>query len=187
MLTNVQVANSSRNAEKPARGKANFLYARTKGKEEICMIDKNGKEIVTGDIVKIEGAYFKNDNGLYFVTHSQGDKDWSGSGHGLKRIGKRGKISQAKYSTSFWPICIFTNDRVKRSEGNAWNKEHAKIEIVDGIPLNGVIEFFRERVKSTEEQIKREIYNCGKDAPTVKEEMEIKAHYESVIEYLTSK
>ena len=42
------------------------------------MLDKNGVEIKTGDIVEISGAYFKNDNGLYFVTHSPGDPTWSG-------------------------------------------------------------------------------------------------------------
>ena len=30
------------------------------------MTDKNGKEIKTGDIVKIEGGYFKRDNGTFF-------------------------------------------------------------------------------------------------------------------------
>ena len=29
------------------------------------MLDKNGIEIKTGDVVEITGAYFKNDNGLY--------------------------------------------------------------------------------------------------------------------------
>lgn len=33
------------------------------------MFDKNGHEIKTGDIVEITGAYFKNDNGLYFVEY----------------------------------------------------------------------------------------------------------------------
>ena len=37
------------------------------------MLDKNGIEIKTGDVVEITGAYFKNDNGLYFVERSAGD------------------------------------------------------------------------------------------------------------------
>lgn len=31
------------------------------------MFDKNGVEIRTGQVVKVTGAFFKNDNGLYFV------------------------------------------------------------------------------------------------------------------------
>ena len=43
------------------------------------MLDKNGVEIRTGCIVEITGAYFKNDNGLWFVEHSPGDPSWCGS------------------------------------------------------------------------------------------------------------
>ena len=49
------------------------------------MLDKNGIEIKTGDIVEVAGAFFKNDNGLYFVEHSPGDPSWSGQDHCLKR------------------------------------------------------------------------------------------------------
>lgn len=41
-------------------------------------MDKNGKEIKTGDIVKIEGGYFKADNGLFRVEHAPGDPNWLG-------------------------------------------------------------------------------------------------------------
>ena len=34
------------------------------------MLDKNGMEIKTGMVVEIKDAFFKNDNGLYFVEHS---------------------------------------------------------------------------------------------------------------------
>lgn len=39
------------------------------------MKDCKGKEIRTGDIVLIAGAYFQNDNGHYAVIHSPGDKE----------------------------------------------------------------------------------------------------------------
>lgn len=65
------------------------------------MLDKNGIEIKTGMIVEIAGAFFKNDNGLYFVQASPGDPSWCGSDHSLKRISKSGKISTAKYSQGF--------------------------------------------------------------------------------------
>lgn len=42
-------------------------------KGEITMLDKNGVEICTGQVVKVTGAFFKNDNGLYFVDNSPGD------------------------------------------------------------------------------------------------------------------
>ena len=82
------------------------------------MLDKNGVEIRTGCIVEITGAYFKNDNGLWFVEHSPGDPSWCGSDYCLKKIGKTGKISKAKYSTCFWPIMVFTTDRFKAAEAH---------------------------------------------------------------------
>ena len=60
------------------------------------MKDKNGIEIKTGMIVKISGAYFKNDNGLYYVDNSPGDPSWSGRDYSLHKISKAGKISTAK-------------------------------------------------------------------------------------------
>ena len=93
------------------------------------MLDKNGMEIKTGMVVEIKDAFFKNDNGLYFVEHSAGDPDWCGSDHSLRKISKRGKISQAKHNLCFWPIGIFISDRFKAAEARTWNKEHATIEI----------------------------------------------------------
>ena len=71
------------------------------------MQDKNGIEMKTGDIVEITGAYFKNDNGLYFIDCSPGDPNWCGSDYSLKRISKSGKISKAKKNLCFWPIGMF--------------------------------------------------------------------------------
>lgn len=93
------------------------------------MLDKNGVEIRTGCIVEITGAFFKNDNGLYFVDRSPGDPSWCGQDYSLKKIGKTGKISKAKYNICFWPICSCVSDRYKTAEANAWNKEHAQIEV----------------------------------------------------------
>lgn len=42
------------------------------------MVDKNGVEMKTGDIVRVSGAYFKNDNGLWFIERSPGDPSWCG-------------------------------------------------------------------------------------------------------------
>lgn len=77
------------------------------------MLDKNGMEIKTGMVVEIKDAFFKNDNGLYFVEHSAGDPDWCGSDHSLRKISKRGKISQAKHNLCFWPIGIFISEPIQ--------------------------------------------------------------------------
>ena len=50
------------------------------------MLDKNGVEIRTGCIVEITGAFFKNDNGLYFVDRSPGDPSWCGQEIGRAHV-----------------------------------------------------------------------------------------------------
>lgn len=83
------------------------------------MLDKNGMEIKTGMVVEIKDAFFKNDNGLYFVEHSAGDPDWCGSDHSLRKISKRGKISQAKHN-----VCKRISEyipRTHKSPGNGFS------------------------------------------------------------------
>lgn len=145
------------------------------------MIDKNGTEIITGAIVEITGAYFKNDNGLYFVTSSPGDPSWCGSDHSLKRISKAGKISTAKYSHCFWPIGIFVSDRVKAAQARAWNKDHAEIEVKSVKDLSEVIAYFQERAESTRSYLKREVWDFGEESEVVKKDRAILAHYEAVV------
>ena len=108
------------------------------------MLDKNGMEIKTGMVVEIKDAFFKNDNGFYFVEHSAGDPDWCGSDHSLRKISKRGKISQAKHNLCFWPIGIFISDRFKAAEARTWNKEHATIEIRTEIDRSEVAAYFNQ-------------------------------------------
>ena len=97
------------------------------------MMDKNGREIKTGDVVRISGAYFKTDNALYFVDNSPGDPSWSGSDYSLYRICKNGKISKGKYTVCFWPLKSYVSDREKNALAREWNAEHAEIEVLDGI------------------------------------------------------
>ena len=144
------------------------------------MQDKNGIEIKSGMIVEITGAYFKNDNGLYFVENSPGDSSWCGSDHSLKRISKAGKISKAKYSTCFWPIGIFVSDRVKAAQARAWNKDHAEIEVKSVKDLSEVIAYFQEKANNLRAYIKREVWDFGEDAECVKKDRAILAHYEAV-------
>lgn len=105
-------------------------------------------EIKTGDVVEISGAYFKNDNGLYFVAHSPGDPGWSGSDHSLQKISKTGKLSTAKHNLCFWPIMITTNSWAKRAEAKSWNKEHATIEVRTDIDRSQVAGYFEGKRKS---------------------------------------
>ena len=84
------------------------------------MLDKNGIRINAGDIVQISGAYFKNDNGFYYV-----EQDGTNPGYlmddtqvTLKKICRNGKISTTKYSTCFFPIGVFVSDPKKRAAAN---------------------------------------------------------------------
>jgi len=151
------------------------------------MLDKNGIEIKTGDIVEITGAFFKNDNGLYFVQSSPGDASWSGSDHSLHRISKTGKISKAKYSTCFWPIVAFTSSRAKAAEARAWNKAHAEIEVKSVKDLGEVIAYFQDKADKLRPYIKREVWDFGEDAECVKHDRAILVHYEAVVGRLSGK
>ena len=144
------------------------------------MLDKNGVEIRTGCIVEITGAFFKNDNGLYFVQHSPGDPSWCGRDYSLKKIGKTGKISKAKYNICFWPICSCVSDRWKTAEANAWNKEHAQIEVKAIKNMGEVAAHFQTEADSLNDRIRWTVYNFGGDHPEVAQLKALQAHYEAV-------
>ena len=144
------------------------------------MFDKNGREIKTGDIVEITGAYFKNDNGLYFVDRSPGDPGWSGKDHCLKKICKNGRISTAKGGTCFWPILVFVSDRAKRWEASAWNEEHAEIEIKTIANMEAVAEHFRQEAEGLDEEIERLVWNFGEDNEQARIRREMRAHFLAV-------
>lgn len=116
------------------------------------MKDKNGVEIRTGDIVRIENAYFKNDNGTFLVQYSPGDPMWSGKDYSMRRIGKKG-VSKAKYSLNCWPLHAYTNSRELRAESNAWNAEHASIEVIPhGDMLECAIQYFCDKKNGYKEE-----------------------------------
>lgn len=129
------------------------------------MIDKNGTYIKAGDIVRITGAFFKVDNGLYFV-----EQDGSNPGYladdrqvTLKRICKNGKISTGKNTVCFFPLKSYTNNRMKNAEALKWNREHAEIEIVRDIDDSYVIEWLEKEARNYREQ--EEYYNMRGYAP----------------------
>ena len=141
------------------------------------MLDKNGVEIKTGQIVEITGAYFKNDNGLYFVTRSPGDPGWCGSDHCLTKISKTGKISKAKYNLCFWPIVSGVSDRFKTAEANAWNKEHARIEVKSIKNMAEVAAYFQAKADELDDPVRYLTYNFGEDHPEVVRNKTLRDHF----------
>jgi hypothetical protein len=144
------------------------------------MTDKNNRTMKTGDVVEITGAYFKNDNGLYFVEHTPGDPNWSGRDHCLRRIKRNGELSTAKDNICFWPIHAFVNSRDKRSAANQWNQEHAEIEIKTFPHTEHIAAYFASEADSLDVTIKRYTWDFGEDCQTVKDTKETQAFYRSV-------
>lgn len=148
------------------------------------MNDKNNRTMKTGDVVEITGAYFKNDNGLYFVEHTPGDPNWSGRDHCLRRIKRNGELSAAKDNLCFWPIHAFVNSRDKRAAANQWNQEHAEIEIKTFPNTAHIAAFFTAEADSLDVTIKRYTWDFGEDCQTVKDTKETQAFYRSVADGL---
>lgn len=144
------------------------------------MTDKNNRTMKTGDVVEITGAYFKNDNGLYFVEHTPGDPNWSGRDHCLRRIKRNGELSTAKDNICFWPIHAFVNSRDKRAAANQWNQAHAEIEIKTFPNTAHIAKFFAAEADSLNATIKRYTWDFGEDNQTVKDAKETQAFYRSV-------
>ena len=144
------------------------------------MLDKNGIEIKTGQIVEISGAYFKNDNGLYFVDNAPGDPNWCGRDYSLVKVSKKGKISTAKRNLCFWPISVFVSDPWKRAAAKEWNEKNATIEVKDGIDRSEIKAHFAEKADSLEGQIRRMAWDFGEDHSEVIRNREIQNHYRTV-------
>lgn len=144
------------------------------------MMDKNGIEIKTGSIVEITGAYFKNDNGFYFVEHSAGDPDWCGKDHCLKKIGKNGKISKAKHVTGFWPIMVCVSDRAKGAAARRWNAENATIEVKTIANMTEVVELFKEKAARVIKEADQLAWHYGEESEYIKKQRVIARHYEAV-------
>lgn len=144
------------------------------------MNDKNNRSMKTGDVVEITGAYFKNDNGLYFVEHSPGDPNWSGRDHCLRRIKRNGELSTAKDNLCFWPIHVFVNSRDQRSAANEWNRERAEIEIKLFPNTAHIAAYFADEAASLDATINRYTWDFGEDNQTVKDAKETQAFYRSI-------
>ena len=148
------------------------------------MTDKNNRTMKTGDVVEITGAYFKNDNGLYFVEHTPGDPNWSGRDHCLRRIKRNGELSTAKDNICFWTISVYVNSRDKRAAANQWNQEHAEIEIKTFPHTEHIAAYFAREAASLDATIKRYTWDFGEDCQTVKDAKETQAFYRSIADGL---
>lgn len=146
------------------------------------MLDKNGVELKAGMVVEITGAYFKNDNGFWFVENAPGDPSWYGSDCCLKKISKAGKISVAKHNICFWPISVFVSDRCKAAEADRWNKANAQIEVKAIKNMAEVVAHFEAKAEGLRETIRREEWDFGEDSEVVKNDRRIMAHYLAVAE-----
>lgn len=146
------------------------------------MLDKNGAEIRTGDVVMIRGGYFKNDNGLFLVIHSAGDPSWTGNDHCLYRLRRDGKISETKYNIAFWPLSAWTNDRWKNAMAHEWNAEHAEIEVIPFEKRDGAREYFEKKAEELGESIHHDVFwkGCSEDCDWIVRNKATKKFYEEV-------
>lgn len=145
------------------------------------MLDKNGIEIKTGDVVRITGAYFKTDNALYFVEHSAGDPNWCSKDYCLLRLKRNGELSKAKNSTCFWPIMVTVSGYEKYITAKMWNEEHARIEVINDINKTHLVEYFKQMVQHCDGCIEQLTWNFGENYQSVKDYQRDKTFYESVV------
>ena len=143
------------------------------------MTDKNGKELKTGMVVRITGAYFKADNGLYYIDSSPGDASWCGKDYSLHAITRKGEIKQ-KGRICFWPLMSFVNDREKTAIANEWNGKNAQIEVVENVDTEEIKLLFKVKAANMGKRIQREIWDWGEDSEAVKRSRTIMDHYNNV-------
>lgn len=142
------------------------------------MKDVNGVEIRTGDVVVIKDAYFKNDNGLWYVDNSPGDVAWCGNDYCLMKLNKNGSLSEAKGKCSFWPLISFCNDRSKNIAARDWNDKNAKIEIIK-FNRSVIADMFDEKAESSKMRLKR-VEEFGKHSSPYLLEYNIGRFYKEV-------
>jgi hypothetical protein len=99
------------------------------------MMDKNGIELKVGQIVKIEGGFFKADNGLFRISHAPENENWSGTDYCLKKVNKDFSDSKSKYSTAFFPLMVTVSKRETRLQAREHNKTNATIEVVGSVKI----------------------------------------------------
>lgn len=121
-------------------------------KNPTTFYDKHNTEILTGCVVRISNAYFKSDNGLWLVVHAAGDPCWAGNDLCLYKLRRDGKLSETKYHINFWPLSSVVSDREKTAAANAWNREHAEIEIIEPKTYKYIGEYFLREAENADRQ-----------------------------------
>lgn len=100
------------------------------------MTDKNGVELKVGQVVKIEGGYFKADNGTFRIAHAPGNENWIGRDYSLRKVNEKTlEDSKTKYNLGFWPLFVTVNSREKRTEAKEHNAKYATIEVVGAVKM----------------------------------------------------
>jgi len=152
------------------------------------MVDKNGIEIRTGDVVRVSNAYFKCDNGVYFVDNSPGDPSWIGNDYSLHRIKRNGELATGKNRVAFWPLAAFTSDRSKNAAAREWNREHAEIEIIKFDKIEEIRKHFADSAYKTERQIEYYVWHCGwnEHGKEIRMYKDCVAHYKAVAKRLAA-
>ena len=143
------------------------------------MVDKNGRQIQTGDVVLVSGGYFKSDNGLFAVIHAPGDPDWYGESCCLNKLCKSGKLSEGKYATAFWPIAVNAGSWRTKMDAKSWNA-NAEILVVDDVNHSYIAENFMELAEHTQVAADLTRQSFGDDYDEVKRLEKLKAFYISV-------
>ena len=146
----------------------------------MTFFDSNGREILTGDVVRISNAYFKVDNGVYFVSDKGGDPSTCGTDITLHRLNRDGSLSAGKNKIAFWPLKAFCNDKMKNALSEDWNKANARIEVIDGHANGGVIEYFENGASNAFDRLDRIKWDWGKHSSEYVRTDRIRRHYLSV-------
>lgn len=117
------------------------------------MTDKNGKTIRTGDVVRVSGGYFKNSNGLFYVSRGQdapGCENYKDIW--LHKISKKGEISESGAASQSWPLTSYCSDSRKNREAAEHNRQNARIELVNTVPRWDIAEHFEKEAEQAEER-----------------------------------
>ena len=147
------------------------------------MKDINGTEIMTGQVVEIKNAFFKNDNGTYFVRHSPGDPDWCGNDYSLRRIKRNGELTKTN-RLCFWPICTFVSSKAKNAEAKQWNAANATIEVKEFVKTEHIAAHFAEKADGLEQTLKRYRWDFGEESKPYKDTVRIQEHYRKLADTL---
>lgn len=111
------------------------------------MLDRNNREIRTGDFVKISGAYFATNNGLWLVTNGNdrpGDPD--GGSVWLDKVKKNGELCVERAGTTIClPLSYYCSDWKKNRAAREHDRDNLRYEVIDGIPTFYAAKYFRDK------------------------------------------